>query len=649
MRKAIIFLILFLSQGYLKAAPGDTVWVQAHQDKWLDWYNNFDTLVDFPDGSLRYRKVYMIFTLGKYACPGNPQYCSDWDYTVQTLLLSPGGDTVELGRLITPYANSTRMTAGWKGVYQFDVTDFYPLLKDQATVRVHYSGYSGGFTANVRFAFIEGIPPRDVVGITPVWKGSYNYGHGSIPINTALGQVSLTAPAGAVSAEARFTITGHGGDNQNCAEFCPNTYTLNLNNAALVQQNFWNDQCGFNNYYPQNGTWVYDRAGWCPGDLVNPYRHVLTGIDANDSYTLNATFPSYTSHPSSSGSQASYIIENSVIYYGGFNKNLDASLEDIMAPTDAEAHFRKNPENSRPLIRVKNTGSTTISSLKISYGLAGLSMKEFTWTGSIAPLAVADIRLDVLSSLITAAGTQTFIAKITEVNGQTDEDATNDELRSVFTPGPVWPAKLRIQLRTNGSVSGGVSETSWKIYNADNVVVAQRVQNTVNTTYLDTLELGPGAYRLEVSDAGCDGVNWWVFPYYNPNPGVGNVIVRRMGNNTPLPLKGYYNGDFACGFTQYFSTEWPTSVGHLPGNIVPALSVFPNPAGEQITVLLEGISEPDGYLRLLDPMGRSVHSRKISANTEVVYLTDLASGTYFVLYEHAGTGQRLQNRVIITK
>src|SRR5690606_24951043 len=125
----------------------------------------------------------MVFTLGKYICPPNEQYCSDWDYTVQTKLMTPGGDTVELGRLITPYANSMRMTANWKGVYQFDVTDFYPLLQNSNTVRVHYSGYSGGFTADVKFAFIEGTPERNVVGIKPLWKGGFNYGHGSTPIN----------------------------------------------------------------------------------------------------------------------------------------------------------------------------------------------------------------------------------------------------------------------------------------------------------------------------------------------------------------------------------------------------------------------------------------------------------------------------------
>ena len=350
-----------------KAAPGDTTWVQSHAGTWLDWYGDFDTTVNFPQPGTSYRNIYMVFTLGKYSCPGNPQYCADWDYTVQTKLLTQGGDTVELGRLITPYANSSRMGPDWKGVYVFDVTDFVSLLQNSATVRVHYSGYSGGFTADVKFAFVEGTPERDVIGLAPIWKGSYDYGHGSTPINTALDNVALTAPANTGTAELKFTVTGHGGDAQGCAEFCPNTYTINLNNNLLTQQNFWRDDCGFNDYYPQNGTWVFDRAGWCPGDLIYPFSHELTGITSGSNFTVNATFPSYTSVPNSSGSKASYIIEGTVVYYGAMNKTLDASIQDIIAPTTFEGHFRENVRVGNPVIRVRNSGSTPVSSLKIQY------------------------------------------------------------------------------------------------------------------------------------------------------------------------------------------------------------------------------------------------------------------------------------------
>ena len=107
-------------------------------------------------------KIIMIFTLGKYSCPAGTQYCADWDYTVQNFLMTKTGDTVELGRLITPYANTSyaRFPMTWKQRYTYDVTDLYSLLKGSAAIRIHYSGYSGGFTANITFAFIEGKPKK---------------------------------------------------------------------------------------------------------------------------------------------------------------------------------------------------------------------------------------------------------------------------------------------------------------------------------------------------------------------------------------------------------------------------------------------------------------------------------------------------------
>ena len=648
MKQCFLAVLVLLSSFSLRAAPGDTTWVQAHSDKWLDWYNNFDTTVTFPDGSVSYRKVIMVFTLGKYVCPGNPQYCADWDYTVQTKLMTPGGDTVELGRLITPYANSASMPASWKGVYRYDVTDFYPLLKNSATVRVHYSGYSGGFTANVRFAFIEGTPPRNVVGITPIWKNSYNYGHGPVAINAALGNVSLTAPTGTVSAENKFTITGHGGDAQGCAEFCPNSFTMNLNNNQLVQQNFWRADCGYNNYYPQNGTWVFDRAGWCPGDSITPYSYALPGVTANGNYTLNVTFPNYTSVPSSTNSQASYIIESAVVYYGGFNKTLDASLDDIIAPTNSQTHYRSNPHTGDPLISVRNEGSSTITSIKFQYGLVGSPLAERTWSGSIASLQSSIISLPDIAALKAATGSNnSFTVKILEVNGQADADPTNNELSSQFVAPQSWPAKITIRFKTNRSVFNGFSESSWKIYDANNTVVNQRIDNDIDSIYLDTVTLGFGTYRLEVSDAGCDGINWWFFAAYNPNPGAGFIQVRPLGASIPYTLNGYFNGDFGCGFTQYFTSNWPTGIDDVPAANQPQLQAYPNPAHQTVTLAFTGLNKVNGDAHILDALGRVVLTQRCTTAEQQINIKSLSSGIYTIRY--SDNQLNLQTRLIITR
>src|SRR5690606_29620462 len=184
------------------------------------------------------------------------------DYDVHLFIMTKTGDTLEMGRFITPYARQTapRTPLTWKQRYAFDVTDFYNQLKDSATVRIFYSGYSWGFTADVRFDFIEGIPPRNVLGIDRAWAGGFRYGDNTQDIESKVNTKSFSAPNGTQYAELLFAITGHGSDDNGCSEFCKKYYEVELNGNKFDRTDIWRDDCGFNHLYPQSGTWVYDRG-----------------------------------------------------------------------------------------------------------------------------------------------------------------------------------------------------------------------------------------------------------------------------------------------------------------------------------------------------------------------------------------------------
>src|SRR5690606_19779340 len=101
---------------------------------------------------------------------------------------------------------------------------------------------------------------------------------------------------------------------------------------------------------------------------------------------------------------------------------------------DNEAYFRMNPIVGKPVIKVKNTGSAPITSLKIEYGVVGNWLPTYTWTGTILPTLEREIELPEPWSLRIATGNNNqFVAKILEVNGQPDEDVTNNELKSTFS------------------------------------------------------------------------------------------------------------------------------------------------------------------------------------------------------------------------
>ena len=65
--------------------------------------------------------------------------------------------------------------------------------------------------------------------------------------------------------------TGHWfGGFQNCAEFCPKNHNLSINGVQQFEWLNWKE-CADNPVISQGGTWIYDRAGWCPatfGDTI---------------------------------------------------------------------------------------------------------------------------------------------------------------------------------------------------------------------------------------------------------------------------------------------------------------------------------------------------------------------------------------------
>lgn len=636
MKKLLIAAFAAISAFSVQAANGDTTWVQAHADKWLDHYGAHDTTVQFPDGTKNYRRVYMIWTLGKYQCPGSPQYCGDWDYTVNTYLMTKTGDTVELGRYITPYANagSPRTPWTWRQRYVFDVTDYYTLLKDSATVRINYSGYSWGFTGNVKFAFVEGTPARNVLGINKLWDGYYNFG-GATSIDNYVAQKSLTAPTNTQFAELKFIVSGHGADQNYCSEFCKKYYQVKLNGSMIEQKDIWRDNCGKNHLYPQSGTWVYDRGNWCPGDIVFANTHKLTGITGGNNFNVDVDFESYTSPNGGAG----YGVSGNVVYYGAYNRAKDASLEDIIAPSNHETHFRENPCGGKPIIEVMNTGSGAITSMKIEYGVDGGATNTYNWTGTLNSMEKTKITLNEIGDLRKVTGANnSFTAKILEVNGGADEDASNNQLKSYFSAAPQWPMSFRVTFKANN-----VPETRWKIYDGLNNIVAQRDGTTAGASYSDTVRLGPGSYKFVVEDDGCDGLNWWA----NSAAGAGNIQVRALNGFTAYTLAGYFGADFGCGFTQEFTTSWPTDVENI--NMANAgMDVYPNPATNQVTVAIEGKSV-NGKINLIDMTGRVVATTVANTNETVINTAALANGVYYITYIADNAEVKLKSKLVIAK
>jgi hypothetical protein len=661
--KKIYFMMLALlgtcAAGY--ANPGDTTIVQAHNLTQLSWYDNYDTAVTFPDGSVTYRKVIMEFTLGKYACPGyNPNnpgegagqtgWCSDWDYDVHLTAMVPGGDTMELARMITPYANSTfpRTPASWSHPYVFDVTDFYPLLKNNVTMRIFYSGYSGGFTGSVKFYFIEGTPARNVVKISNLWQGGYNYGHNTGSIDGMITAKTLTMPANALSAEMKVIITGHGGDNtENCAEFCKKWYQYKVNGNMVEQKDIWRDNCGSNFLYPQSGTWIYDRGNWCPGDLVHENIHKLpSSVTPGSTFTTDLDFQTY----SSGNNGASYKVAAGMFFYGAFNHTKDAGLEQIISPNILEEHYRSNPVCGQPVVKIKNYGSTALTSVKFSYGIDGQTLSDYTWNGSMSSLNEAEITLPSIPSLNTATGNNNkFVVKIVEVNGSADEDIYNNELKSTFEAAPKWEGgNFRVDMKISASVQGYVNKVNWTIKDMSGNVMFQHQGTASSTQYLDTIHLENGCYRLDV-DASYLSYGMRFFNAFSP----GYFRIYNMANGAKLALPKTdlgstgLEGNFGSGFAQYFTVQ--NSVTGIDFLNAPAysISVYPNPAKNFIQLDVLGSINTEANIQLVNVLGQTVYSTVSRKQNITISTEKIANGIYTLIY-NTGDSKKME-KVVIAK
>lgn len=231
-----------------------------------------DVEVTFPHDASTYRQLTGRFRLH---CPNDA--CDYWDrYGTFGIVLDPGTDDehyVELDRFITAY----RVGFSWES----DLTALRPLLTGTQTMRVFIDTWvteghdqGDGWLFDAEVAFEGGDPPSpEPVAVVPAWGHlAWNAGLDDQPVETQVVPVDVTLPDDATAVTFRSFITGHGWNNsQNCAEFCAKDHYYTVGGQEFGRE-VWRDDCGDTDTDGvQQGTWQYDRAGWCPGAQVFPW------------------------------------------------------------------------------------------------------------------------------------------------------------------------------------------------------------------------------------------------------------------------------------------------------------------------------------------------------------------------------------------
>ncbi|MCX6291805.1 MAG: peptide-N-glycosidase F-related protein [Bacteroidetes bacterium] len=517
----------------------------------------------------------------------------------------------ELGRYITPYGNGLSLGNGFNWVY--DVSDYRTLLHDT----VHLKSYNQQELLDLSFDMIKGIPPRDPISVQNIYPGGdFVYGSAGNPIENHFPPKNIYIDSSALNTRIKYRTTGHGEDGNNCDEFCPKMQYINVNSIQRFSQLVWKDDCALNPVYPQGGTWVYARANWCPGDDVPTFDYELTPYATpGDSVLIDVNFQPYTL--ASGGSNPHCVVETQLIEYGAPNFTLDAAVYDIKSPSDQQMYLRHNPICNNPLVTIQNTGSTTLTSLTITYGQVGASLSTFNWTGSLTPMKKTDVQLGNVNW--NAAGNQ-FIVTVSNPNGGTDQYANNNTMTTTFGIPPQFENALIFELQTNNESY----QNAYTLKDDQGNVVFSRSSLTDNTLYEDTMYLPSGCYEFRLTDSGDDGLTFWA----NPPGGAGSMKIKRASDGAALKSFG---SDFGAEIYQQFTVGY--MVGIENSKAVNDVRVYPNPSTGKVNFDLNFSSRQNATIELFNVTGGKVYaesaehiiSKRITAD-----LSFLRSGIYFV-------------------
>lgn len=384
--------------------------------------NTFDhDQISFGNGSSRtiYREYALPQFVGAYdsihahlsiTCPAGIG-CDPYDRGGWIEVLDPSGNWVQIIRYITPF--------GVGCDHNIDLTEYTWLLQGNTQFRFYIDTWAGAWGATLDLEYYEGTPDYKYNRITEIWDGTYTFGNPSNlqPVDTAQSIFYSQTSA----AKLILSNTGHGwGDNNtgNAAEFYHAYHTVKLGDSTYTQD-LWNS-CDPNpdNCTLQQGTWEFDRAGWCPGAISPPDKYDLTeqiGSSplefmyifqesyVDECHPQNPNCVSGTTCPNcNDGFQPIYYVDGQLVEYSNTpfiakqpEPEDTTSVKDVFADRDLTLKLYPNPASS--VFQLEMSGNVQGPVIVYLQGISGQSFGTY-YFNSTTELNNYNFRVDHLAS-----------------------------------------------------------------------------------------------------------------------------------------------------------------------------------------------------------------------------------------------------------
>tara|TARA_B100001029_G_scaffold177919_1_gene183484 strand:+ start:834 stop:2492 length:1659 start_codon:yes stop_codon:yes gene_type:complete len=473
------------------------------------WGAQYNTMVPFPEVEGQWGKILMVQTLKCDSLTAGDKYpCGEWDYIWSTFVEVPIADSTEnfcLGSFVTPYGKRLEMGGekGWEWIY--DLTEYAPILKSN----MNFTVGNNQELLDLKFYFIKGIPTRDIISIENIYPHG-NYKYGFLADDSLLKKHEIVLNTNAKEFEIKSIISGHGHEGpQNCCEWDSKTHTWYLNGWQLFRWNVWTD-CGNNPIYPQGGTWLFDRAGWCPGTIVDEYIFDLSPyVNSGDTIKLDYGIQNYFDNGEKEGT---FRMTHQLISYGEPNFDYEVELVDIISPNIKGKYSRVNPICSQPEIIIQNNGKENLKSVKINYGFENSRKINFMWYGELKFLQADTILLPEIDWNLIESN---FMVELSSPNGKKDQKYINNKCLVSVPAVNIFPHKFELSIFTNNI--NRAKENTFTITGSDGFNFYSGRNLKDSTEYIYEINLNSGCYEFLLTDDLEDGISthWW---YRNSSP-----------------------------------------------------------------------------------------------------------------------------------
>ncbi|AEA45869.1 peptide-N-glycosidase F-related protein [Fluviicola taffensis] len=530
---------------------------------------------------------------------------------------------VEIGRYITPYGIGFDLgPQGFTWIY--DVTDYQKYLHGMVDLAAHNTQE----LIDLKFAFVEGIPARDVHNIEPIWQNWTSYNYAEMANDVVLQAKQVTLSDTSQNFKIRTRLTGHGQvGNGACCEWQDKQHKIIVNGVERFSWSIWRDDCGQNPNIAQGGTWPYAREGWCPGDMVREFDHELTSY-VTPGNTVSIDYD-ISDVPTNDAGQAggNFVTAIDLVSYSAPNFQHDAAILDILNPNSYEYYSKWNPTCSNPRVILQNNGALPLTSCKIRIWVSYGNFIDYSWTGNLGFLQKEIVEIPIANQnfWFGANPANGFYADVFQINGSAslDEYPNNNVFKAKYTAPELINGPFFIWFNTNNKAS----ENKWKLIDQNGTVIFQRTTLTNTTDYKDTFNLASGCYSIILEDSDDDGIGFWYSSQVEGET-TGSFRIRKVGGSFiesfPADFGTYHRYDFSVGFT----------LGLDEAILENELLVFPNPSSDKIRVELVGNVGNNAKVEVIDMNGRIVKTKAVQ-NTNQTYaadfqVSDLQNGYYLV-------------------